>query len=354
MENQLQSAPQQHKGASSHPLSHAEGGATQSPPAFQLKAGNGNPVQLARSETRNKITYNTQDFKNGSETKNRERVSSVVITGLGAKDDTPPNEPISFMNNDTGKWDDMDGWHKGHVAARAIGGSYASWNMVPMLPNFNCGAAWKAEESAIADLLSQGKTVTITPNYNSTSDPRVPNSITVTAAGHNKTLAHAVPVVPATTDKDNAWINDFAKKGGKKHALQQLAIAHQKGWIPDNYLSSPYLPLDIAWLNGGGPGNPGTRFTYQSWQTDWLIRYNKRLNGGAMESDSWDASGAHVYRDPHQVLLEAGRKNRPEADHIVPNSYGGANFFVNARLVSWELNNSIQRVASASAKFMKW
>lgn len=58
--------------------------------------------------------------------------------------------------------------------------------------------------------------------------------------------------------------------------------------------------------------------------------------------------------EPHQILYEAGRKGRPEADHIVQQSRGGANLFTNARLVSWELNNSIERVVDASQKFIRW
>lgn len=301
--------------------------------------------------TKGNITYNTSAFTPGGETNARERVTSVVLAGTNQPDTTAPNEPVSFYKTDTAKWDDLMGYHRGHVAARQYGGTYASYNIVPMLPNFNTGG-WKTEEATIGNRLGQGETVTVRPNYNATPDERVPNSLTVTSdGGYNNTVAHAVVERDATTDEYDLLLQkNLAKKGTKEYANNILDSAVKQGMVPPNYKKSPYYILDVAWLNGGGIGSPGARISVQTWQVDWMIRYNKRLNGGTMESDAWVMGTQEL----HQKLYEAGRKDRPEVDHIIPALSGGANFFTNFRLVSWELNNSIERNVSYSQKTLKW
>lgn len=314
-----------------------------------------NVVQRATTKVDGKITYKTQDFKYKTEKKKRERAAEAVITGINKKNEFPPNEPISFMSMDTGKWDDMDGYHRGHVAARQFGGAHFSYNIVPMLPNFNTGG-WANVETAIGAELGKGHTVTINPNYNSTSDERIPSSMSMkSSGGASKTIAHAVPSRKPLTDSENKDIKkSFSNKKDKAYALAELAKAAKQKIIPPNYLNSPYLILDVHWLSGAGYGSPMSRKAYQGWQIDWLIRYNMRLNGGNIESDAWAKIPPKNRKEPHRILSEAGRKDRPEIDHIIPNSSGGANFFTNARVVSWELNNSIERVVPASQKQLKW
>jgi hypothetical protein len=59
-------------------------------------------------------------------------------------------------------------------------------------------------------------------------------------------------------------------------------------------------------------------------------------NGGVLKSDDPN--------DPQQNLSEQGAANDPEIDHIIPMSAGGSNWFSNARVISWELNNSLARI----------
>jgi len=51
-------------------------------------------------------------------------------------------------------------------------------------------------------------------------------------------------------------------------------------------------------------------------------------------------------KDPHQALDERGTTDVPEIDHIIPKVLGGSNYFSNARVVSWQLNNSVARIKS--------
>jgi len=149
------------------------------------------------------------------------------------------------------------------------------------------------------------------------------------------------------------WLAGLENTNGlsnEERARRILQVAAEEGRVPADFENSPYFILDIAWLAGDGIGSPAGRMRFHPWQRDWIIRYNKRLNGGNMESDAW-VNGTN---EPHQVLLEGGTINIPELDHIVPNLSGGANFFTNCRLVSWDLNNRIERNVNADSKFYKW
>ena len=44
------------------------------------------------------------------------------------------------------------------------------------------------------------------------------------------------------------------------------------------------------------------------------------------------------------ALSERGTFDAPEIDHIIPKSSGGSNWFSNARVVSWMLNNKEDRI----------
>ncbi|MFZ6767749.1 DNA/RNA non-specific endonuclease [Undibacterium sp. Di26W] len=309
-----------------------------------------NAIQMASSETINKISYETEDFPYKKEKKARERVSKVVIMGRNKSDNVDPETARSFVNLDKNEYEDMEGYHKGHVAARQFGGTYRNINMVPMLPKFNFGE-WKNIENTIKPYIGKNK-VTIEPKYED-EDSRVPNRIAVNIDSVTSfSVLHDVVEREQFVKEDMEFISDESKvKKNKNHALQCLADAHKKGQIPDNYKNSPYLALDILWLNSiKGHGDPKTWNSYQSWQIDWIIKYNRGLNGGEMESDAWTFGT----NEPYQKLREAGRQDKPEVDHIVPNLSGGANLFTNARLVSWKLNNSIERNVSPSQKFTKW
>jgi hypothetical protein len=75
-----------------------------------------------------------------------------------------------------------------------------------------------------------------------------------------------------------------------------------------------------------------------------LIAAHKARNGGSLPTH--DST-----RDPQAELNEeGGHDDSVEVDHIIPQSRGGSNHPQNARLVSRELNNGIQRVVGAADK----
>jgi hypothetical protein len=102
--------------------------------------------------------------------------------------------------------------------------------------------------------------------------------------------------------------------------------------------TSPYRDIDYK-----GYGNVRRFADYSVAQRAKILAMNKANNGGSLKSDAPD--------DPNQDLVEApGSMNSAEVDHIIPNSRGGSNSPLNARVISWELNNKIQRVVAPALK----
>jgi len=115
---------------------------------------------------------------------------------------------------------------------------------------------------------------------------------------------------------------------------------HDDVWWPKDYrLNGPYKDADL-WKHWGA----ANRFGYFSApQIKLLIAENKKRNGGKLKSDS--------NTDPHKVLAEtAGENDSVECDHVINRFRGGSNHWWNARLISRELNNSLERESEAKGK----
>jgi hypothetical protein len=112
-----------------------------------------------------------------------------------------------------------------------------------------------------------------------------------------------------------------------------------KGW-PASKADRPFN--DFPEAKYPGLKNCCLRGNFSGEQRQALITYNKLKNGGQLKSDSGD--------DPHQDLTEGtGKATSVEVDHIIPKVLGGSNHFLNARLISWELNNKVERIKDTSA-----
>jgi hypothetical protein len=110
-----------------------------------------------------------------------------------------------------------------------------------------------------------------------------------------------------------------------------------KAW-PASKADRPYNDFPEAKY----PGACSAFREFSGAQRQALIAYNKTKNGGKLKSDAGN--------DPHQDLTEdTGQATSVEVDHIIPMSKGGCNHFLNARLISWELNNSLERIKDTSA-----
>ncbi|PJF40460.1 MAG: hypothetical protein CUN55_12690 [Phototrophicales bacterium] len=162
------------------------------------------------------------------------------------------------------------------------------------------------------------------------------------------------PYLPNATKaqgKYNQVLNSFMKDESYQKAYQDDELAALKTHVektghlpplgmayPQKVEHRPYEEADLLWLSGV-LGNLGTTLKikgrFSDKQREIILQMNMTRNGGVIKSDDPN--------DPHQILSKNGTANRPEIDHIIPRTQGGSNFFSNARVVSWEVNNIIER-----------
>lgn len=370
-----------------------------------MVSGAGGYTDLYSTETFDFPQYTDAGLATGA-TEKRERPTEVLAhVGAIEKGKATP-DPIAMLAPGVTEMRPKDkrdflGWARGHIIAFVLGGVGASYNIAPMLPAFNTGA-YKTEENTTGGR-GHGKggkyRVKVTLTYGNAAEPRVPTGFTITrerydganwvADGAPVTLAHSVPE-PTLSPHDQATIKGQLQSampgalttlgpGGtltKSNATRSAAAKALKlvldstqfartgvtdvqkivdefnltgvlpplgRAIPSQHRHRPYEELDILFLSEqlatvsmmGGYAIGGD-FTDD--QRTAILQANMARHGGQIKSDD--------PADPHQVLRIGGTANRPEIDHIIPKSSGGSNFFSNARVVSWELNNKLDRVKS--------
>ena len=262
------------------------------------------------------------------------------------------------------------GYDGGHVIGLHLGGANVSSNVVPMYPRFNRGV-WKVLEDRVKAEAHKrsGLVMTVTMTYAGT-DPRIPSTFDVVVAdgatgasvwtgslsqpgdipdvaalpGGLSTVIGAAESfsqpLGAQADQFLLGTGTFAEAvaatGGRHLPVSKRAM------YPDDPANRPYGPLDILALNGmlRGFGTMGAFSDFTAAQRELLLQVNRERNGGTMRSDD--------PADPCQVLDPRGAANAPEIDHIIPKVLGGSNFFSNARVVSWQLNNKEDRIKPIS------
>jgi hypothetical protein len=264
------------------------------------------------------------------------------------------------------------GYDGGHVIGLHLGGANVSSNVVPMYPRFNRGV-WKVLEDRIKAEAHKrsGLVMTVTMTY-AGADPRIPSSFDVAVADgatgasvltHSLSQPGDIPDVAAMpadvrtvigaaasfNQPLGAQADQFLRGGGTfAQAVAATGGSHlpvsKKAMYPDDPANRPYGPLDILVLNGQlhvpGLGTMAAFTDFTAAQRELLLQVNRERNGGTMTSDD--------PADPCQVLDPRGAANAPEIDHIIPKVMGGSNFFSNARVVSWQLNNKEDRIKPIS------
>lgn len=330
-------------------------------------------------------TFTTETFVYGQENVSRERPKeiSAYITAPEKSKETP--FPISFEGMQT---DPLGGYHRGHIIAYELGGPGHPFNIAPMLASFNTGPwkAWENETGNYARAVKRGHyRVHILLYYNG-SDPRVPSHFVLfrerftneqgwKAHGQPASFEHSVEEVGLTegqaeqtkeqlsaAQKDSQSApqkfyeilaqTQFKKVMSNKDPITLASSFLSTGHLPPLDLTYPHDPkhrpyeeLDILFLSGrldvALPNGLSIGADFTENQKYMIRKVNMSRNGGKLMSDD--------PRDPYQELSVNGTENRPEIDHIIPLDRGGSNFFSNARIVSWALNNKIDRVKSPSA-----
>ncbi|MCW2567544.1 MAG: hypothetical protein JWN54_1641 [Mycobacterium sp.] len=316
-----------------------------------------------------------QDFTSAMGTGSRPaRVTGAVVPTEPARPPTAVAQ--AYRQKDQGGRESVRpllGFDGGHVVGLQLGGPNVGDNVVPMYPAFNRGV-WKNMEDATKQDAARRRSryrMTVTLAYGG-PEPTVPTALTVVReAGDPVTGAWTQALAPVTLSQpgdipltarlspaDERVVNpqtgdkldavtrddpaDLFETGGlllkdylnAKHAMPPS----RKAMYPDDPAQRPYGLLDLLTFNGritfGETLGAGSDFS--ATQRTLILQTNMARNGGRLKSDD--------PADPQQYLDERGAANSPEIDHIVPKSLGGSNFYSNARVVSWQLNNKVARV----------
>lgn len=330
--------------------------------------------------------YESETF--GGNGSNRERPTFVGLpvsaTSTPDRGAAPP--PLS-QYTDGGKTDvaasRKAGFDGGHIVGLHIGGEDISENVVPMYKAFNRGVYKKMEDTVkkkAVEIQKAGKKpwVNITCEYeDAMSDTPFGFTVMVESADKddNRTVEYmqilTQPddielVAPLKEDEQKIVRGEVDADDTRSKAGQNLNASEQffdlgesktveayinthkhlpptkNGMYPDYVNLRPYEFLDmLALANKIDTGTDMSAFRdFTARQRELILQANMARNGGVLKSD-----------DPEDtvnggVLSEQGDLNFPEIDHMVPKSKGGSNFFSNARVVSWQLNNKDDRVKS--------
>lgn len=334
--------------------------------------------------------YESEQFGDAAGT--RERVSyveiPVAVAGTGDRTAAPP--PLSQFV-DGGKTtapgtERKAGYDGGHVVGLQLGGKDIPENVVPMLRAFNRGVYKNAEDAvrkASAGVTGGGQPWLVVYCHYADDEADTPYAFELIltsrgAQGETKVASHflrqpedivRVPVPAldrqqllsgggtirqeAVTGAAAAGLDDkhFDLPQGTTAAQYIATTGHlprsSRSAYPDDPANRPYELLDLLTLSGALDHGTGmsTNREFSGAQRRLVLEANLTRNAGVLRSDDPQDP---VFANPELggELSEWGDVNFPEVDHIIPNSSGGGNFFSNARLVSWDLNNRLDRVKS--------
>ena len=356
--------------------------------ALQRSAGNRAVASLLQSVEKKRKTPGATppEFRNESLVK---VVPPVTWTGVRPKEVTADVRPVPVPTRDATatplayfqrpgagevQKNAMLGYDGGHVIGLHLDGDNIGDNVVPMLHGFNRGP-WKNMEDVTKAFIEThpGRyRMKVTMAYTSAVTPEVPTTFTVTREVYSPltlswspafgsltlsqpadipTTARLKPederkvnpllgdvVAPVTLDPGVDWfitdglsLKDYVNTKGHMPPSK-------KALYPDAPAKRPYEFLDILSLNGAVmlPLPKGPFADFGADRRALILQTNMARHAGKLVSDD--------PTDPQQDLDERGAANAPEIDHIVPKSLGGSDFFSNARVISWQLNNKEARV----------
>ncbi len=292
-------------------------------------------------------------------------ISAVVVpTEVRARDKTPVSKACEASGS-------VPGFDGGHIIGLHLGGHNQAINVVPMYPRFNRGP-WKQVEDeikALADGSADELEMTVTITYGG-ADPRVPSAFGVVVEDddevvYDETLRQPddIPGITQLAATSAAIIADalsyahpaLEPTAGRfllaanvtyaQHAAAGRLPPSLRALYPDNPTDRPYGHLDVLAINGvlsvPGQGTMEGNREFSAAQRELILAVNAARNGGQLVSDD--------PADPYPNLSPQGTVNAPEIDHIVPKVLGGSNYYSNARVVSWYLNNRAARVKPLSA-----
>jgi len=257
----------------------------------------------------------------------------------------------------------------GHVIGIAIGGVDEQENVVPMYGHVNRGTFATVENQiASAYLAGQSMGVSISLDYTTSPDGRIPNTISVTLMRDMTIDPNVLGRVTGTEISVNNISNapqQAARIAIDPHVEDYLQRVQQhvdagwvieqsapatRSWVAQNKLppvsNRPYALLD--WILFNDPGNahlpmltgigtiePGRPFTDR--QRELIQLVNRYRQAGEKKGECW----SDVAEDPSQcALIQVGTDTGIEVDHILPMRPVGSNAFSNAQITSAGYNRS--------------
>lgn len=155
--------------------------------------------------------------------------------------------------------------------------------------------------------------------------------------------------------------------GPEKHKIIQEVHAEHSRYIIGNALPDkpPYQLLQFMWVANCTAEKQrckevfktmqlttqGKSRSYDGFQREYLRAFNRWKNAGKLISDAsvpdlYDGERTDIWTN----LNEGGGREAPEVDHVVPNYQGGANSYINARLVSFQHNHMYREKKTTGAQ----
>jgi hypothetical protein len=309
------------------------------------------------------------------------------VRGLTNQRRPPTARPLAYEQESTGTVPAEPelpfGYDGGHIVGLQLGGPNDSRNVVPMYPGFNRGKWLTMENKFHPKITGDGFTMKVELDYGLGDE--IPYKLKATLEGpplaapivEQWSQPTDIPDLPEPSDEVGAILNrpdrtedrgvttarsqEFKdlkfdlrhpKDNTKTHAgfLEYVSAEGQlppsmKPLYPDKPADRPYERLDVLNLSGEIEDTTqrlgGNDFSTE--QIRLILQANRVRNGGTLKSDAPN--------DPCKTLDVKGAANHPEIDHIIPKSSGGSNYYSNARVVSWQVNNKTDRVKSLKGLF---
>ncbi len=346
----------------------------------------------------------------GARVRRQLKISGEIrSTAVGSRKTPPPSLSSLEVDKDIGEMKQFD---RGHLFALELNGFDDNCNIVPMNYQFNRGGKWRNMELGAGKLITGNELDAAAVNGKVSAQPKTASKVGLSLASKNTLNAtwsmeirliyddeRGDPRVPVwfyvRILKSNSLIAHFslanqcdkavtmphkdecAEFAAAQAIYQSLSGEQLAKIVPDvgGYVAGNALPkrppnqlLQFMWEvsfreSEKAPkdrvfqtmelGVQGPSTAYDSFQREYLrafVRWKNRANGWKLLSDAQADSGyPDEPGDTWAELSECGGREAPEVDHIFPSRAGGANSYLNGRLVSFQHNHTYRDKPESSS-----
>lgn len=218
---------------------------------------------------------------------------------------------------------ELIGFENGHMISIDLGGPDSPYNIAPMFSYFN-QVTYRAVEQKIYNE-ARLKIMVVSVNYR-TDLPMIPSKFIVRAFESEMDIKPFWEEISMAVETARPFHFSADEETARLTEIISKNLPFPKPKV------EPYGFMDALRVQlGCPPPGEGDKFSQQQKTCIYIANalYSQRDSGQAfLRSDQ------PVEIDPFQTLVRMGGRNRPEVDHVIPKSWGGANTFANAQLVS--------------------